>query len=194
MFGLSGAHRCGKTTLALNVGEKLSIPVVITNLTEVFDKLGISPKADMPFMKRLEIQNAMLASLEKSYRNCSGSVFITDRTPFDVLGYTMAEIRRTTVNEDDIKIVQAHIRAAIDITDEYLSGIFMLKPLLNQPETPGKAQSCPFYTNHVDSCIRGALSTYLSKKVMYEPINVYDLNARIATTSRLINEYMEENF
>ncbi|WEU67415.1 AAA family ATPase [Xanthomonas phage JGB6] len=46
-YGLAGSHRSGKTTLAHSVSAELDIPVLRTNVSDVFKNLGLSPKADL---------------------------------------------------------------------------------------------------------------------------------------------------
>lgn len=154
MYGLAGSHRSGKSTLARALADDLGIEFLETKVGDVFADLGLDPKANLPFDKRLDVQNAILRSIETQYALRNGARFVADRTPFDVLGYTMADIRRDTLDDTLQTRVYAHIGTAMQIVQEYMGGVILLRPLPNQPDAPGKAQSCPLYMYHVYLCIK----------------------------------------
>lgn len=159
MFGLAGAHRSGKTTLARALADKLEVEFLETKVSEIFTDLRVDPKADLPFHERLDVQNAILRSLERQYALRNGKPFICDRTPFDVLGYTMADIRRDTLDDTLRDRVRAHIGIAEQIAGEYLRGVMLVRPLIGQVDAPGKAQACPLYMHHVYTMVKQMLET-----------------------------------
>lgn len=154
MLALAGAHRSGKTTLARALAAAAKVEFLETKVSGVFANLGIDPKADLPFDQRLFVQNEILRSLEVQYALRKGSVFIADRSPLDVLGYTMAEIRRDTLDDAGRERVYDHVRYATKIIKDNLHGIALVRPLPNQVTGPGKAQACPLYMDHVYVCIQ----------------------------------------
>ena len=153
-IGIAGAHRSGKSTLARAVSLAKGIDYLDANVSSVITGLGYTPKQELPFEERLKVQNAILESLRFKYAMMGDKPFITDRTPFDVLGYTFSEVSRTTLDDAGRKAFGAHIALALDITREYLTGVMLVRPLLNAPEQETSAQACPIYMQHVYICVR----------------------------------------
>jgi hypothetical protein len=159
MFGLAGAHRSGKTTTAKAIADQLGIEFLEMKTSSVFEELGISPKDDLPFAKRLEVQNAILRQYEVMYDLRAQQPFICDRTPFDVMVYTSSEIRRDTLDDDLRAGVEAHFRHAVRIINKSLVAVMMLRPLPSPPEASTSAQACPLYMDHVYAMVDYHLKT-----------------------------------
>jgi len=51
-LGLCGAHRTGKTTLAIAISSLLNIPFVRTTTSQVFAQLGLDPAEPMDFQNQ----------------------------------------------------------------------------------------------------------------------------------------------
>src|SRR5258706_15719526 len=96
MIGLCGSNRVGKTTLAKAFAEEAGVKYVPTSASGTFERLGYSPKVDLPFAERLMIQQEILKDCNALYEK-SGVRFITDRTPIDFLGYLLADVQRENV-------------------------------------------------------------------------------------------------
>lgn len=182
MFGYAGAHRSGKTTTARAVADRLGIEFLETKVGQVFADLGIDPKAELPFEERLKVQNAILRSLEVQYDLRYGKFFVADRTPFDVLGYTMAEIRRDTLNTPELQAdCMNHFRYAVNIARKALWGVMLLGPLPNPPEAATSAQACPVYMDHICTLIRAELvdAPHIIQGFHTAETPSYDLDERI---------------
>jgi hypothetical protein len=158
-FGIAGAHRSGKTTLARAVALTRGIEYLDANVSKVITDLGYTPKQELPFEERLKVQNAILESLRFKYAMMGDKPFITDRTPFDVLGYTFSEVSRTTLTPELTKAFAEHVALAVRICLEHLAGVMLIRPILNAPEAETSAQACPIYMQHVYVCIREMCET-----------------------------------
>lgn len=88
-FGISGAHKSGKTTLAKHVASKWRMKYVDMRLSDVLRAFGASPNEIIPFADRLNIQQNMVKHcinlLDEADTN-----YITDRTFIDVAAYTLS--------------------------------------------------------------------------------------------------------
>lgn len=153
-FGIAGSHRSGKTTLARAVSLELGIEYLDANVSSVITGLGFTPKQELPFKERLMVQNAILDSMAFKYAMMGDKPFITDRTPLDVLGYTFAEIRRETLDDDLRMAFQQHVMKAVDICVTHLWGVLIVAPLYGAPESETSAQACPIYMQHVYASVR----------------------------------------
>lgn len=92
MIGLIGVHGTGKTTLAQEVADKLGYHFCKTSTSDVYKRLGKDPAVRMTFDERLEVQYAILNELRVEWQSYAGENAITDRTPIDLMGYTLADV------------------------------------------------------------------------------------------------------
>lgn len=92
MIGLIGVHGTGKTTLAQEVADKLGYHFCKTSTSEVYKRLGKDPAVRMTFDERLEVQYAILNELRVEWQSYAGENAITDRTPIDLMAYTLADV------------------------------------------------------------------------------------------------------
>lgn len=159
MYGLAGSHRSGKTTLARDLAADLGIEFLETKVGDVFTDLGLDPKQPLSFGDRLDVQNKILRNMETQFALRNGAAFIADRTPFDVLGYTLADVQRDTLDDAMRDRVHAHVGVAVQVAQEYLRGVMLVRPLPDQGNVHGKAQACPVYMRHVYILIRDMLET-----------------------------------
>ncbi|WPH68413.1 AAA family ATPase [Stenotrophomonas phage BUCTxx99] len=153
-YGIAGAHRSGKTTLARAAALTRGIEYLDANVSKVITDLGYTPKQELPFEERLKVQNAILESLRFKYAMMGDKDFITDRTPLDVLGYTFAEVTRTTLTPELLRAFTEHVALAVRITVDHLAGVLLIRPVLGAPNSETSAQACPVYMQHVYVCIR----------------------------------------
>lgn len=195
MFALTGAHRSGKTTLAKAAAEKLDIPFVDMAVSQVFADNGLNPKASYPFDVRLNIQGLILDHMDVKLQLASTSspmgLFIADRSPFDVLGYTMADIQRDTMNHDLRLEAARQIAQARRTVESTLAGIILTPTLAAPPEAETSAQACPFYMDHVAICIQSAMVSYATPNLMAMTIESSGLEERIAEVVEVLQPIVD---
>lgn len=195
-FGIAGAHRSGKSTLARAVALAQGIEYLDANVSSVITDLGYSPKQELPFEERLKVQNAILESLRFKYAMMAGKPFITDRTPFDVLGYTFSEVSRTTLDDAGRKAFGAHVTLALSICRDFLSGVMLVRPVLNPPEQATSAQACPVYMQHVYICVREmveALSPEVFGRTLVGSTDSMEHDDRVRDMTQLIESVAAMN-
>lgn len=93
-LGFFGAQGVGKTTLAEEVSNETGLPLVFTKTVDVFKRNGIRPDQVLPFTTRIAIQNEILDVAEALWSDYDS--LVTDRTPIDMLAYTMIDINSGT--------------------------------------------------------------------------------------------------
>lgn len=160
VYGFAGAHRTGKTTLARDVAQKLGVPFCETSLSARLRELGINPQADYPLHMRLMIQNALLDTLIDNYqasiKTHPGCEFIVaDRTPIDILAYSMSEVLRGTMTPQLDRQFYAHEWRCLEFANAAMMGICVVPPGIPLIADPSKATANAYYQRHIHYCMQG---------------------------------------
>lgn len=162
-FGLTGAHRTGKSTLARMVSEKYNIPFIQTQVAGIIKKLGYSANIHYNISTRIKIQHAVLEETVELWDK-QQSTFITDRTPLDMVGYMIANATQDELtHEYDIEF-QDYVSKCIFLSNQYFSNIIFVPPAIPVIEDEGKANITKTYINHIAYSILGCIE--LNKKHM----------------------------
>ena len=151
-IGLCGAHRTGKTTMASCCAKQYELLLVETTTSSVFAQHGLDPSAPMDFNQRLWIQDKVIAAAEQVWQQAD-SAFITDRTPLDMLAYTLAEVQGDTVYEAGE--LQAYTQRCFAAVNRYFSSLVVVQPGIDLVEEAGKAALHRGYIEHLNSLIIG---------------------------------------
>lgn len=180
MIGLAGPHRSGKTTLALSFAEREGFAFVPTDTSGVFARLGFDPTKNYDFQTRLTIQEAILEDAYLKWQAHAGELFITDRTPLDMLGYTFADVtREPLVPELEARLVRYADRA-IEITNRVFGLVVLIQPGIPFVAAEGKAPDSPAYIAHHTALVRGFLTDERVTVQCYSmPSNKLDLAERV---------------
>lgn len=185
MIGLTGAQGTGKTTLAKAFAQKQDIPVILTSTTQVMHSLGLDPAADYPLATRIASQRAILHAFERQYAHAQevSPVFISDRTPLDLIAYMLADIQRTTVLDEPelAKLVTDYVTDCYAALNRFFATVLIVQPGLPiQRGREGKADACPAYMEHFNMIAKGSLNDDRCKVRGYLiPKAVLDLDARV---------------
>lgn len=156
--GLIGAHRVGKTTLARRYAEKTGCLFLETSVSAVFAELGLDPAKPMDFKTRMDVQELVLERLEKQYREASlKQDVITDRTPLDMVAYTMADAAGEAVPEDQQERFAKYIDKCFEVTNRYFSVVVLVQPGLAMEPTPGKAAANVAYCEHLNMLLKACM-------------------------------------
>jgi hypothetical protein len=151
-LGLCGAHRTGKTTLAIALASDLNIPFVRTTTSQVFAELGLDPAETMDFKTRLFVQNHVLDAAEKVWQD-SPSPFVSDRTPIDMIAYTLGDIHGNT--EVDIDLLSKYIDRCFASTNKFFENLAIIQPGIPLVYEEGKAALNAAYIEHINILVIG---------------------------------------
>ncbi len=151
-IGLCGAHRTGKTTMAVQCAKVYPVTLVETTTSAVFAAHGLSPSEPMDFAKRLWIQGKVLAAAEEIWQQ-QDALFITDRTPLDMLAYTLADVQGKT--SMDATILESYIHRCFSATAIFFSRLLVVQPGIPLIAAQGKAALNVGYIEHLNSLIIG---------------------------------------
>lgn len=154
-IGLCGSHRTGKTTLADAVSRKMGIPFVRTSTSRVFEENGLDPSAPMDFKTRLRIQHRVLAAADQVWAAQNGP-FVTDRTPIDMMAYTLGDIQGKTAV--DFSELETYLSRCFEVTNTHFSALTVIQPAIPLVYEQGKAALNRAYMEHLNLLIMGLCS------------------------------------
>lgn len=182
MYGLCGAHRCGKSTLARAYAEKHGLTFLETSVSAIFKELGLNPTNSFTFKKRLDIQEVILERLDATYGEPGARErVITDRTPIDMLGYTVSEAIGTAVTSRDQKRFAAYVEKCFEVTNRRFSTLVLVQPGIPLVKAKGKGALNLAYIEHLNSLMMGLQSDQRVKVPHYYiPRSIVDLDDRVA--------------
>lgn len=151
-IGLCGSHRTGKTTLAREIAAQTGKEFIQTSTSEVFAENGLNPSDPMDFVTRIWIQDKVVSAAEAIWSKASGP-FVTDRTPLDMIAYTMADIQGKT--EVDFVSFERYLDHCFVVTDRFFSELVVIQPGIPLIHEAGKAAMNSAYIEHLNTLILG---------------------------------------
>jgi len=176
-LGLCGAHRTGKTTLAIALASDLSIPFVRTTTSQVFAELGLDPAETMDFKTRLFVQNHILDAAEKVWQD-SPSPFVSDRTPIDMIAYTLGDVQGKT--DVDFDLLNQYIDRCYASTNQFFQNLAIIQSGIPLIYEQGKAALNPSYIEHINVLIIGLCQdSRINANVFCNPREAISLDLRI---------------
>ncbi len=150
-IGLCGSHRTGKTTTAKKLADDNDIPFVETTTSAVFAKHDLKPSSPMDFSTRLWIQDKVLEAAEEIWSQHRH--FITDRTPLDMLAYTLGDIQGRT--QIEFEALEHYITRCFESCNRYFSRLCVVQPGIPLIAAPGKAALNEAYIEHLNTLVLG---------------------------------------
>lgn len=181
MIGLMGAHRTGKTSLARLFAEKNKMIFVQTSASQVFKDMDVNPAIHYSFDVRLAIQEEILKRFDEQYAAVGVKPAISDRTPLDMLAYTLAEAVQNAVSDADQERLGRYIQRCIDVTNKRFGVLLVVQPGIPIVAEEGKAALNNGYIEHLNSL---ALGLSVDERVkcphFYLPRHLVDMDERIA--------------
>lgn len=175
-FGFAGVHRTGKTTLAKAVADRMCLPFVETNLKDIWKEMGLDASKSYDFATRMKIQYAMLDKVDKAYKQ--HAVFVTDRTPLCMIGYTLLGFEPGT--EVDRSVIHDYIEACFEVSNRSLSQIMVIRPGIEYVQVDNAGNSDELYRLQLEAIINGmTVSSFNKTHTSILGSQVTDLNQRI---------------
>lgn len=181
MIGVVGSHRTGKTTLARKYAEKWNIPFVETKVSAIFKELGVDPSKLNDINERIGIQFEILKRTNELYSsaNVLGG-FVSDRTPLDMLAYTLADIGNGLLPQETEDLVARYAYECISSTNKYFSTILLVQPGIPLVAEEGKAAMSPAYIEHLNTIMLGlVVDERVTTAHYYIPRRMTDLSERL---------------
>ena len=147
MIGLLGAHRVGKSTLALTAAAAFNLKYIPVSISKMQEKHGFdSSNQSYSFEDRMMIQEhiyyefqSLLSAtaagahfvqtanvrLTRDVPKVNGIIF--DRTPLDLIGYTLIHVG-DQLTENQSTWLLNYINGCIDLTNKYFTSVIQIQP------------------------------------------------------------------
>ncbi|MBF6813567.1 hypothetical protein HN283_13650 [Acinetobacter baumannii] len=186
MFGLCGSHRTGKTALAQAYAEKHGAIFLKSDITGWQREIGFdSSNQTYSFDDRMKIQEHMIARLEDLYvEHFMGESklepVITDRTPIDLMMYTLAAVTDGLSDEQSQRL-EAYLNKCFEVQNKYFTGVMLVQPGIPLVEKEGSAKCCKAFIEKLNTIVLGLfMDGRLRVPHWYLKRDVLDLNKRIS--------------
>lgn len=154
LLGLCGSQRSGKSTLAKAYAEKHGVFFLETSASAVFRDMGLDPAVTYDFETRLAVQKEILARFNLAYAGAPLDA-ITDRTPIDLMAYTLSECLNDNVTPALETEVEHYVQACFDSLNRYFSAVVLVQPGIPLVPAPGKASLSRAHIEHISALCLG---------------------------------------
>lgn len=127
-IGLCGAHRTGKTTLAIALSQRLNIPYIPIGTSNVFAQYNFHPSDKLDVRTRLFLRQKILEKAENIWVEIDEPSFICDRTPIDMMAYLLADVTNGELDRHTQDEIMSYFGECFRLTKRYF-GKLVLVPL-----------------------------------------------------------------
>lgn len=194
VFGISGTHRSGKTTLAKDLSSTLDIKFYETKSFEVLKKHGINPIEVNSIDDRIKMQNILLDNHIENLQKLPRPL-ITDRTPLDYYAYLIAEVNMHNLTEEQMQEVFRYRQRCIAAIRSNYACIHICTPLPEYEEREDKPPMNIAYQYKINDIIMGIMNDYqISSVVNRVVLNSKNRIERLEFSIHNINQIMGELF
>lgn len=173
-IGFAGAHRTGKTFLASKLSELVGVPFVKSDVSGVYARNDMIPSQVYTPDKTIFIQNKILDYHNELWDKQTG-VFVTDRTPIDMLGYMMCNMPQNFIDDEINEGLQNYTKRCFESTEKYFKSVVEVLPGIPVVEDALKASIQTSHIDHVAYVITGILDRFES----FNTVMVYQIPRRV---------------
>lgn len=191
MFGIMGAHRTGKTTLAKALSKKNGLYFFQSSTTEIMAEGGFDPVGLMSPKERIEAQEWLLLRYMELAADAPRP-FITDRTPIDMAAYTLAEVSMHNTSPALGERIDAYVRAAIMAAAGMFDTLMVARPLPSYEASPDKPPANLAYQSHVQILVEGMAYHMLGEQVTVGFLTSTNHDHRVEACTNLMNRRLKE--
>lgn len=195
LCGLLGPHRSGKSTLAKAFSDKFDVSFVETSVSAIFKELGLSASNTPTFSERLRIQELILDRVNAIYESVDCAILtITDRTPIDMLAYTLSEaIGNVVCPEDQVRLAR-YAQRCFEVTNRHFCVLLLVQPGIPIVAAEGKAALNMAYMEHLSSLMFGLMmDERCSVPHYFIRRSMLDLNERVKAVDNALGRNMRAN-
>lgn len=186
IIGICGAHRTGKTELAKALAKALNMPFVEIGTSAIFAKNNLDPAKPMDFRTRLYIQQQILNHAVEVWFEMD-EPFICDRTPIDMMAYTLAEVQGDTLDKQTEQELSDYLLLCKSATEKCFHYLFLVPPAIPIVEAKGKASPSRGYIEHIHRlCVGFFHDTDSMQAGSRLPRSLTDLDERVKFVAEFV--------
>jgi hypothetical protein len=169
--------------------------LVRSGISNAFASRGLSPQDKIAFPERLDIQIDLLELQETAFIK-AGDMFVTDRTPLDLIAYTLAEINgdaaRQLQNSKQLSDkLSAYIERCYSVTRNNFDKIIIVSDLAFLVPDSTKGASSQFYCDKIRTLINESIIKFKNKPIWlvnHMCVTRTDLGDRLANLNAVTGE------
>jgi hypothetical protein len=156
-FGLCGASGTGKSTLAKEISETMGIPYHDASTTRIMKAAGFNPvNFTWSLDARLDAQEFLLKKFTEEVSRLPRP-FITDRTPIDMLAYTLGELTMLNATPEQGSRAYRYASDCMETTVNLFSAVLVLRPLPSYEATDTRPPPNKAYQLQTQLLMEGAV-------------------------------------
>lgn len=181
-IGISGASGSGKSTLAKAFALKESWLFVPSPAQACFQELGL-PFVGLSFEDRLRVQDLILTRFDQALTECRNELWITDRTPIDMMAFMLAEWgQRCDAAQGEMLI--KYMDRCFEVLNRHFTMIMMVPPGIPYVDDGSRPAE-----NKAFVMVQSLLIEQLMREIRTMPWavqivpGVHDLEVRVATVA-----------
>lgn len=192
ILGLIGSHRTGKTTLAEAFAHKSGATIIKMNIGSLQKELGYeSSNQSYDFDTRMDIQEHLLRRFDEIYTAVKGLEAVADRTPLDLIGYTMLAVK-DDLSEAQSDRLEKYVVDCINLTNEFFSALVLLQPGIPLTTADTSAKSCKALMEKLNFIYLGTITD--ERNIVphfYIPRSMTDIDCRVKACELAIKKAFE---
>lgn len=192
-FGLAGAHRTGKTTVARKLAEFNDCPLIQVSLSGLASDMGIKIGLDMPWKDRVRFQEEAFYLMLDAYEQGEGQLFITDRTPLDLAAYVITAWHPSFADKAMTDWANDYVKRCMEASNAWLFQIGIVQPGIPWADAEQKGENIEFYRENLNTAIMGlAYGEWCKSPVFTLRRGTLDLDARTELLTRAYSESISQ--
>lgn len=193
-FGLAGAHRTGKTTIARKLAELNKCPFITMSGGKLASDMGLKIGLDMAWSDRVRFQDTWLDLMLDGYqREGEGCLFVTDRTPIDLAAYVITAWHPAVTTKDEEDWAMDYVQRCMIATNAWLFQIGILQPGIPWVDDAQKGEKNEFYREALNSVMIGlAWGDSIKAPVHIVDRETLDMDERIAELTQAYSSNLSD--
>lgn len=166
-IGLTGAHRTGKTTIAVKLAEINACPFVQSSSSKIAADMGIDLTRPLTFETRLAFQEEIFRVYDAMYVAQGGRMFVSDRTPMDLAAYLIADIPNDLSDPVLIGRVNEYVAKCYESMNRHFFTVTLVQPGIPYVMEPGKPLPNSAYQEAINTILIGLVFDLRFRRDLY---------------------------